>query len=162
MSGSVESRPISLAICDDDVVFMPILTRHLEQIFEQRNLKVLIQCFDNPQSLLCVVKKDTDAFDVFFLDIEMPTKRGTSLSRELRQLCPACKIVFITSHNDEVYNAFHYRADGFVPKDMLEERLPSEVNHILESCRMAQIDGPVFLKQSFQAATREMKDDSIC
>lgn len=133
-----------IAICDDDITFMGILTKRLYKLFEKRGIAAQVSCHDTPQSLYNEVAAHPDAFDLFFLDIEMPGMRGTALSRELRRLDPACLIIFITAFDSEVYNAFHYRADGFVPKTKLDERLPGEIDLILENRRMAKLEGPIF------------------
>lgn len=111
----------------------------LKEIFQQRCHILEVFCFDEPQELLETVKAQPGLFDVYFLDVRMPSMRGTRLSRELRQLEPGCKFVFITAFDDaEVLNAFHYSADAFVPKRLLAERLPDEVAHLLDCIHQNQ------------------------
>ena len=150
-----------IAICEDDVVFMSILTGKLHRLFKSRQIEASISCFDNPHELVAEVMSHPDSYDIYFLDIEMPGKRGTALSKELRQLDPTCRIIFITAYDSEVYNAFHYRADGFVPKSMLDARLPSEIDLIMKSQRLSQIEGPAFFCVDMPNDTRQTGKDLL-
>lgn len=138
---------MKIAICDDDSTFMRILADTLGGIFESRGHDIEVSCFKKPEDLIDAVRARPRLFDIYFLDIVMPLVPGTTLSRELRRLEPGCKIVFITAYDDtEVYAAFHYRADAFVPKRLLDEHLPAEVDFILERIRVDQSNGPLYFE----------------
>lgn len=144
---------MNIAICDDDSTFMRILADTLGDIFERRGHAIEVSCFEEPGELLDAVRERPGLFDICFLDIVMPLVRGTTLSRELRRLEPGCKIVFITAYDDtEVYSAFHYRADAFVPKRYLDEHLPAEVDFVLERIRMDQANGPLYFEAQVSRA----------
>ena len=55
--------------------------------------------------------------DIVLLDINMPVMDGVTAAREIRRICPATKIVFLTIH-DAPGNVERTRlwAHGFVPK----------------------------------------------
>lgn len=116
-----------VAICDDDPTFISILSKKLERISTASNITIEIYSYTNPQQLVDIVASSAHPYDIYFLDIEMPNKRGTTLAREIRLYDPACKIAFITSYDDEIYNAFRYKVDAFIPKQLIEERLSAEV-----------------------------------
>ncbi|MDL2253664.1 LytTR family DNA-binding domain-containing protein [Ruminococcaceae bacterium OttesenSCG-928-I18] len=135
---------MTFAICDDDITFATIFAKKLDQQLKRYELTVEIVRFYSSAELLDEVKFHPKRFDVFFLDIEMPQVRGTTLAKELRQLDSSCKIVFITLYDAEIFNAFHYKADAFIPKTIIDDRLSTEIACLLESLQQTRSEDYVF------------------
>lgn len=57
-----------------------------------------------------------EQFDLVFLDIEMPILDGMSAAKKLREQKNDVPIVFLTSHDEMVYNAFKVKAFRFLRK----------------------------------------------
>ncbi len=116
-----------IAICDDDQTFISILIGKLKQIFSVLCIEIEIYQFTDSLQFENTLTSGARLFDLYFLDIEMPNRRGTTLAREIRKHDPAAKIAFITSYDDEIFSAFQYKVDAFIPKLLLGERLEPEV-----------------------------------
>lgn len=143
-----------IAICDDDIVYQRIIARITQEVCAARKLAADVYCFSDAASLLREVESGSGVFDIYLLDIEMPVKDGVALSRELRQLDRGCKIVFVTAYNDEVYKAFHYKADAFVPKDKLGEHLADELNSVIDETLSGWRPEPLFFDVEMPRGTR--------
>lgn len=143
-----------IAICDDEQADARKLVTALTKICDERGLAVEAFCFSDAQDLLNEVKSRSGVFDLYLLDIEMPMKRGTTLSRELRQIDPACKVMFVTSHGTEIFSAFHYKADAFIPKGDLERHLADELDHFIAENQNVMRPQPHFFEVAMPTGTR--------
>lgn len=143
-----------IAICDDDIFYQKKIATITQEVCAKRGLAAEIYSFPDAASLLREVEFGSGAFDIYLLDIEMPIKNGVVLSRELRQRDPGCKIVFVTAYNDEVYKAFHYKADAFVPKDKLDDHLADELNAVIDETFSSWRPEPLFFEVEMPKGTR--------
>lgn len=87
--------------------------------------------------------------DLVLLDISLPKLSGIEAARQIRQLNPGCKIVFLTGYMDQeiVRAALEAGGCGYVCKeDASTELLPS-----LESALV----GKQYLSQSVQVLTKQ-------
>jgi len=87
-------RPFKFLIVDDDLISRQALSLSLKKAFSQPDLAV-----DGESAL---VQAGQQAYDVIFLDVEMPGMDGFELCTKIRgtssnQTTP---VVFVTSHND--------------------------------------------------------------
>jgi len=79
-----------------------------------------------------------NAFDVVFLDIQMPGKDGLSLARELKTLCSKINIVMVTAYQEYAYDAFRLYVSDYI----LKPAMPDDVERALKNLR-----NPVEAKQ---------------
>ena len=66
----------------------------------------------------------------------MPGATGMELAKKIRPFLPDVKIIFITSHREYAIDAFELSIFRYVPKDDLEQRLPSAV---LDALKLLQL-----------------------
>lgn len=123
---------LNLAFCDDDKNFLAKITYEVENIF--RSFKVQTQNFnfEKGDDLIAAFSKYQSYYDVIFLDIDMPKKDGKEVARELRILDKKFKLVFITAYPREALNTFQYDVIGFLPKTMIQERLPEVIKQVID------------------------------
>lgn len=64
--------------------------------------------------------------DLCLLDVRMPEGGGIDAAESIRRSLPAVKIVLITAYPDEagVLTAAYAGADGYLAKDIAQQRLP--------------------------------------
>lgn len=113
---------LRIAICDDDSLHISYIKRLTEEILKEHSIEIT-KCL-GANELLFKIDGSDYVPDIALLDIQMPDIDGISLAKELSQLTPNCKIIFISSYLNyapDVYDAEHIY---FVLKDQLEERLP--------------------------------------
>ena len=73
--------------------------------------------------------KDNTA-DVAFLDINMRGMGGLALEEKIIELCPECKIVFCTGHEEYAVSAFKLHASGYLMKPIAAEDVQIEIDNI--------------------------------
>jgi YesN/AraC family two-component response regulator len=71
--------------------------------------------------------------DIVLLDIQMPRMNGIQAARQIHQLEPSTKIVFLTGHPQSVFDESTMWSNGFVSKLSAETELIPILNHLLQS-----------------------------
>lgn len=71
-----------------------------------------------------------DAFDVVFLDVEMPGLTGLEVASVLGRFAEPPQVVFVTAHEEHAVEAFAVRATDYVLKPVREERLAEAVRRV--------------------------------
>ena len=107
-----------IGICDDnenDLKAMAELFRHMAP--DHR-----IDLFSDSAELLSAVS-DGVIYHLLFLDIIMPGMNGMELARQIRQISPKTKIVFLTDSAAYALEAFSVRALHYIKKPMTESDL---------------------------------------
>lgn len=76
--------------------------------------------------------------DVALLDIEMPGMSGLAAARQMRDQCPACRVVIVTTFGRPGYlrEAMDSGARGFVVKDGPVDQLAGIVRRVLAGDRV--------------------------
>ena len=68
--------------------------------------------------------------DVAFLDINMRGMGGLALADKIVGICPNCKIVFCTGHEEYAIPAFKLHASGYLLKPVSAADVQAEINNI--------------------------------
>lgn len=68
--------------------------------------------------------------DILLLDIDMPELNGLEIAAKLGELSEKPLLIFVTSHDELVYDSLQFHPFGFVRKGYLENELPK----ILADC----------------------------
>jgi DNA-binding NarL/FixJ family response regulator len=72
--------------------------------------------------------------DAVLLDISMPLLNGIEAARQIKEILPASKLVFVTQASDRAYvqTAFRVGASGYVLKQSLASELVDALRDVLE------------------------------
>lgn len=116
---------MNIAICDDDQVFIDIIKTKIINLLQLNNLSFKIYEFTSADELLSSHNKNN--FDVIFLDMEMPEKSGIEIANTLRSIFDNVIIIFVTSHNDLVFESIRYQPFRFIRKGSLDNELPEAI-----------------------------------
>ena len=113
---------LKLFLCDDD----PLHLQHEAAYIGSLSLgaEYELETFGEPSRVLARIEEG-DCPDIAVLDIEMPKVDGISLAEKLNQLCPRCKIIFLTGYTDYTYNAYYADHIWYVLKTDMEKYLPA-------------------------------------
>ena len=106
---------IKIAICDDEKSTLEIIKNITKTIFADKNLSTSIETFLEPKSLLEVLAKER--MDLIFLDIELNKEDGIEVAKEISNMGMDTKIVFISSHEERVFDSLKTHPYGFVRKN---------------------------------------------
>ena len=118
---------MNIVICDDERKVIQDVGEICRSYFGN---EIYIYGFYNAESLLRKIAEINDVIDLFILDIEMPGKDGLWLKQELERYHYGSSILYLTSHDELVHEAFGRYVIGFVDKvkfykqpDLLIEKL---------------------------------------
>lgn len=121
-------KMLKIVICDDDVKFANVFSEMVKENFNNKNKECKVVCFNSGQMLL----ETDEVFDLYFLDIEMPKIAGFEIAKKIRRKAGRKPdIVFVTAHDNAVYDVFEYGVVGFIRKSNLKEDLDKTISCII-------------------------------
>jgi len=115
---------MKLFICDDEVQIRHDFEKMIQKLYPQSAIKA----FGCGEELLQALA--TESCDVLLLDIDMPGISGMDVARKLGEMENKPLLVFVTSHDELVYDSFRYHPFGFVRKSYFEK----EIEKVLRDC----------------------------
>ncbi|MDE6592665.1 MAG: LytTR family DNA-binding domain-containing protein [Oscillospiraceae bacterium] len=110
---------MSIAVCDDMPIECVWLAVQIENILKDFGTEFSLKRFFDGQELL----KEVESFDIIFLDIKMPGISGMELAGQMRENGSESIIVFVTSAEEYVYEAYDVEAFHFLLKPVDEDKL---------------------------------------
>ena len=110
---------VNIYLCDDNQDFINNAKQILQSILERNKRSYEITTFCNGTDLIEQFNKNIA--DVIFLDIDMPILTGFEVADELQKIKKDIIIIFITSHEDKVYQSWEFQPFWFVRKSHLED-----------------------------------------
>ena len=122
-------------ICDDEpehgrLIGKYIKTEYAKHVPETDIAEVVI--YQSPQEMLEEAVEDKD---IFILDIECGTVNGFDIATRIHERKKDTGIVFCTSHDNYVYQAFGFRPIGFIRKNDMEKDIVQTMYNIMDFLR---------------------------
>lgn len=109
---------IIVYLCDDNQTFVEDIANRIKSILSiDREFEIVK--FTDGQSLISQWSKQFA--DVVFLDIDMPGISGFEVAEKLQSSKKNALIIFVTSHEDMVYQSWKYQPFWFVRKSHMED-----------------------------------------
>ena len=117
---------MKVLIVDDEANARENLIRRLRKLYPE--IVVFEEASSVEMAKRHLVKQ---AFDIVFLDIEMPGEDGFELLRSYEKVPFA--IIFVTAYNEYAVKAFEFLAQGYVLKPVDNQLLKRVVDNIIEN-----------------------------
>lgn len=115
---------VKIAICDDDkqelLHINLLVNEYLNCGFTKGQIKVL--SFENSMELITQIEGGKH-FDIFLLDIIMPTINGIELAAEIRKSDNVAKIIFLTSSPEFAVKSYSVDAFNYLLKPIQKDAL---------------------------------------
>lgn len=118
---------VRAAICDDEKAMLDQLKERILTEYKRQNFDISVEIFISGEELLKAHKDN--AFDVVFLDIDMPQINGFDIAESING-GESTLIVFVTTHDELVYSSIKFRPFRFIRKTHLESELPEALNAV--------------------------------
>lgn len=121
-----------IAICDDDTDFLGRERNAIKIVFEQ-NFEDEKSEIDSYTSGIELIEKYREyMYDMILLDLEIGEQNGFEVAEQLVAINSDVIIIFVTSHENLVYEAFKFRPLGFMVKNRFEKEFAREIHKIIK------------------------------
>lgn len=118
---------LNFALCEDDPIDIEHCTSFLDTCAKKLNLRMTLKVFQTAEELLFDLEENPSKYDLIFMDIMIHQKNGIDVVRTLRGKGSFSKIIFLTSTEDYVYDAFEVQADYYLVKEKCDVNKFQEV-----------------------------------
>ena len=145
---------MKILICDDEQTYLNTLQIHIEEYMMNRHIPCVITALTDPTR----IQKDTEVFDLAFLDIQMPGIDGIALAKHLRRNNPKLALFFVTNYDEYQDDAMDLQAFRFFEKPFNVNRLYAGLDKAMEYIDGAYVD--LFLSEN-GAQQRVTADDIL-
>ena len=143
-----------ILICDDEVKYVNELKIHVQEYMKNHFIQCSIETSSYPNELL----RNNKAYDLVFLDIQMPEINGLEIAHKLKERNSKVVIFFITAFNKYQDDAMDLQVFRFFEKPFDVERLYSSLDKAMEYIDGSYVD--VFVQNNTEH-TRILVDDII-
>lgn len=128
-----------IALCDDETAELDKIGKLLS-VYEKEHLvpEFIVECFENTDELIYMIREESYMPDLIFMDIYMPDKEGNSYplgieaAKALRNMNYEGKIVFLTTSREYALEAFDVDALQYIVKPVSEEKLFSVLSGLFK------------------------------
>jgi DNA-binding LytR/AlgR family response regulator len=121
---------LKAAICDDEFVTANYYYEQIEQLFQKSDTDIELDMFTDSGKLLARLY-DQERWDIYFLDIDMPLVNGLDLGKKIRELDADCYLVYISIHEECVYDSMKTKPFRFIPKNEFASRIEGCIQDII-------------------------------
>lgn len=133
------NQPIRLLLVDDQALFREGLRTLLST---RPDFEVVAEAENGEEALRLAVQNQPH---VVLMDLRMPVLDGVSSTRRLKEILPNCKVIVLTTFDDDdlVFDGLRAGAVGYLLKDVSSEKLVEAIH--------AAARGEYFLQPSITA-----------
>lgn len=125
-----------IGICDDENCMREQVAMVCKEVAEKYNTDIQIETFSDGKQVI------EEEFDILILDIEMEGVDGISVKNIFQNRKKETIIIFVTSHDEMMSQAFGVNVIGFVTKCYLKSQLPVILNSAIKRVmNTVNIDG---------------------
>ena len=143
---------IRIALCDDCKEMREMLKNILKVYFEEKDITYGLNLYDTGDEFLG--SRNWEYEDILIIDIEMPGLSGVQVKNILQSQKSDTKILFLTSHEEMMQEAFGGNVYGFLVKPVKKEELFLYMDKICEALidtvtiMLKTINGTSYLKEN--------------
>lgn len=115
---------MKIMICEDE----PKMAENIQTLAEEYSSGAETKIFLSGEELLAGLSEDLP--EVVLLDIDLPGISGLEVAGRMSEAGQKCLLVFVTAHDEFVYDSLKYHPFAFVRKNYLRE----ELREVLADC----------------------------
>lgn len=97
---------LNILLCDDDRRMIEHYSAMITEAAKKHKIEVTLSAFESAESLLFYLTETPDLADIIYLDILMGKQNGMEAAKELRSYGCDAEIIFLTTSEDYVFEAF--------------------------------------------------------
>lgn len=123
-------KTLKIAVCDDDLLLARIMADTIKKTFLQYNVQSEVVVYDKP--LILKRQLEQRKFDLLFLDIDMPLLDGITLGKWMRSCNYQVTIIYISSHEERVFESFDAKPYYFIRKTTFLEEIRNVIQKFVK------------------------------
>lgn len=117
---------MQIFICDDEPQMLSMIAQRVRECLPDAD----VQTFTSGLKLLD--RLDTNPCDILLLDIDLPDITGLEIARHLASGEARPLLLFVTSHDELVYDSFQYHPFAFLRKSCLDGEIGAALSDCLQ------------------------------
>lgn len=134
---------MKVAVCDDNIKYSQQTEQFLREILNERK-SLNIDIFNSGEKLLEACKMK--AYDIVFLDIEMPGIKGLEVAKRLREKDNNMIIAFLTNYSEFATKGYEVSAFRYILKEEPESIIRRQIVSIVNEYNRKQKSLVVMIK----------------
>lgn len=119
-----------IAIIDDELSMQKIAQSIVDSISESKDYKIKYKAYFSSEEFL--EDKHNYEFDALILDIELSGMNGLDLARTIKHSHEDIKIIFLTSYQHHMKNAFGLNVHSYVLKEDISSELAKCITELID------------------------------
>lgn len=123
---------LNIAVCDDDNFFSGGLEAMLYGMEDTYGMKFEIDVYQDGGGLVKAVKEGR-YYDIICLDIQMKEMDGLEAARQIRELDRVVSLIYITSYDSYMKDAFEASPSGFIVKPLNQIEFEKNFRRVLQA-----------------------------
>lgn len=127
-----------IGICDDEKVIRDKIEKICVNVTGEYDADTVVKTYSDGKEVL------EENFDILILDIEMEDVDGIAVKNYFQSRKKDTIIIFVTSHNEMMSQAFGVNVMGFVTKSYLDSQLPvmleSAIKRVMNTVNIEGVD----------------------
>lgn len=127
---------LKIAILDDDMSFLKCINQKIKDVFSERNVEVTTYLFTSGEQIIDKIINGKSYYDVFFLDVQIPNQMGMDIAKIIRSKYKDVLIIFVTSFDNYVFEAFDYDAVSYIRKNEFDNKITNTIDRIIAKINM--------------------------
>lgn len=121
-----------IAICDDEPMILNDIMLMVDEIIDEYGYTGQLYNFNSGEELLKNIEKNLIYFDIYILDISMKDVNGIEVAKRIRQFDKNAIIIFLTSYQEWMPEAFDVQAFNYLLKPIDRKKLQVVLKKILK------------------------------
>lgn len=123
---------LKIAVLDDQQLYIETIEMITKKSLLEQGINYEMISYTSPENLLHDIEED-NKYDIYLLDVELPTTSGIEVARKIREKYFDPIIIYITNHVEYAVEGYEANAYRYIPKKMLEQKLPEAYASIYPS-----------------------------
>ncbi len=114
-------------LCDDNPQVLTFYERLLQDAANANNIEIKLTCFESGEQLLFNLSDQPNCADIIYLDILMGQTNGIEVAHKLREIGCIATVIFLTTSNEYVFEAFDSNRFYYIVKDEMTPKKFKEI-----------------------------------
>ena len=148
---------INIAVCDDEDESLHMIQKELYHAADKLNIEIETYFYNKGKKVLDFIYNEKEDFDILFLDIDMPDISGLEVAKKLRQKNSDIILIFISAHEQYVFESIEYNPFRYIRKNRIEKELIPTLKAVYQ--RLEEMQDSYIIVKTEEAEVRVKHSD---